>query len=233
MKKRFLLIMITAMMTLGSTMTVCAAPKTMPDGGTFDAEYYAKKYPDVVAALGTDENALYMHYNTFGKQEGRMPYGDLDESFFVPEDKYYLRAGWVQVGYGYTDGEYMDPALGFVRGDYTSTKLYQDLKADFLAKVNENGVGKPLSSVDSDITFVYTEEARQIVDNLAVDLRKLGIVDSCYFFNFDYQCVKIGDGCNPSRERRNGRTAYLCYYANNNSVSEWTIAEHPELIPYL
>ena len=132
MKKRFLLIMLTAMMTLGSTMTVCAAPKTMPDGGTFDEEYYAKKYPDVVAALGTDENALYMHYNTFGKQEGRMPYGDLDESFFVPEDKYYLRAGWVQVGYDYTDGEYMDPALGFVRGDYTSTKLYQDLKADFL-----------------------------------------------------------------------------------------------------
>lgn len=35
-----------------------AAKKTMPDGGTFDAEYYAAHNPDVVAAVGTSETAL-------------------------------------------------------------------------------------------------------------------------------------------------------------------------------
>ncbi|MCR5655883.1 MAG: L,D-transpeptidase [Butyrivibrio sp.] len=37
----------------------------------FDAGYYAAKYPDVVAELGTDPGALYQHYLTYGKNEGR------------------------------------------------------------------------------------------------------------------------------------------------------------------
>jgi hypothetical protein len=59
---------------LGSAMTVYAAPKTMADGTIFDAEYYAQANPDVVAALGTDENVLYQHYVTYGQYEGRLPY---------------------------------------------------------------------------------------------------------------------------------------------------------------
>ena len=55
-------------------MTAFAAPKTMSDGGIFDAEYYAQHNADVVAAFGTDENALYQHYLTYGKSEGRLPY---------------------------------------------------------------------------------------------------------------------------------------------------------------
>lgn len=55
-------------------MTVFAAPKTMADGGVFDPEYYAQQNPDVVAALGTDENVLYQHYLSNGKAEGRLPY---------------------------------------------------------------------------------------------------------------------------------------------------------------
>lgn len=55
-------------------MTAFAAPKTMSDGGTFDSEYYAQQNPDVVAALGTDENVLYQHYLNNGKAEGRLPY---------------------------------------------------------------------------------------------------------------------------------------------------------------
>lgn len=55
-------------------MSVFAAPKTMADGGVFDPEYYAQQNPDVVAALGTDENILYQHYLTNGKNEGRLPY---------------------------------------------------------------------------------------------------------------------------------------------------------------
>jgi uncharacterized protein YkwD len=54
-------------------MSVMAAPKTMPDGTLFDAEYYAANNPDVVAAFGTSEAALYAHYQTFGRREGRLP----------------------------------------------------------------------------------------------------------------------------------------------------------------
>lgn len=46
----------------------------MPDGGKFDPTFYAASYPDVVAALGTNEKVLYQHYLTSGKNEGRLPY---------------------------------------------------------------------------------------------------------------------------------------------------------------
>lgn len=75
MTKRILALII-ATVTLLSSMTVFAAPKTMPDGGTFDPEYYAQQYPDVAAITGNDENALYAHYVQYGKAEGRQPYGE-------------------------------------------------------------------------------------------------------------------------------------------------------------
>ena len=37
----------------------------------FDADYYAKKYPDVVVSCGSDEAALYQHYMEYGIFEGR------------------------------------------------------------------------------------------------------------------------------------------------------------------
>lgn len=41
---------------MGSSLTVYAQPKTMPDGTVFDAEFYAETYPDVKAAFGKDES---------------------------------------------------------------------------------------------------------------------------------------------------------------------------------
>lgn len=55
-------------------LRVQAAPRQMPDGTIFDAEFYAGQYPDVVAVLGTDPDLLYQHYLTCGKAEGRLPY---------------------------------------------------------------------------------------------------------------------------------------------------------------
>ena len=52
-------------------MTVSAQTKIMPDGTAFDAQYYADTYPDVKAAFGTDEQALYRHYVEHGRAEGR------------------------------------------------------------------------------------------------------------------------------------------------------------------
>lgn len=42
----------------------------------FDPAFYAATYPDVVTVLGTDVNALYDHYITYGQKEGRMPYAN-------------------------------------------------------------------------------------------------------------------------------------------------------------
>lgn len=42
---------------------------TIPSG--FDAEFYAKNNPDVVAAFGNSPEALYNHYIKYGKKEGR------------------------------------------------------------------------------------------------------------------------------------------------------------------
>ena len=53
---------------------VSAAPRTMPDGGLFDAQYYAAQNPDVKSIFGTNEALLYQHYLLFGKNEGRLPY---------------------------------------------------------------------------------------------------------------------------------------------------------------
>lgn len=77
MKKKAMMCMAAAL-CLSSGITAYAAPETMPDGTIFDAEYYAQMYPDVVAALGTDADAMYQHYVTFGRNEGRYAYlGDV------------------------------------------------------------------------------------------------------------------------------------------------------------
>ena len=73
--RRLIAVFTTAITVLaGSALPAMAAPETMPDGGTFDAEFYAATYPDVAAAVGTDTNTLYQHYLLAGKAEGRLPY---------------------------------------------------------------------------------------------------------------------------------------------------------------
>ena len=51
------------------TVMVLVTSHVKADG--FDANFYAQKYPDVVAVVGTDPAALYQHYVTFGCNEGR------------------------------------------------------------------------------------------------------------------------------------------------------------------
>jgi hypothetical protein len=77
MKKRLFICTMALVVGIScNPVSALAAPKQMPDGTVFDPQYYAQMYPDVVAAIGTDENALYNHYVQFGKAEGRKPYAD-------------------------------------------------------------------------------------------------------------------------------------------------------------
>lgn len=55
-------------------MVLCASPMQVFAAEKFDPAFYAATYADVVNALGTDVDALYNHYLTYGQKEGRMPY---------------------------------------------------------------------------------------------------------------------------------------------------------------
>lgn len=67
----------------------------------FDAEYYAKQNPDVVAALGNDPRVLFDHFLSFGFKEGRqinkdfnvcayaIAYPDLAKTFGTDVASYY------------------------------------------------------------------------------------------------------------------------------------------------
>lgn len=80
MKKRIITTAIVTLLSLTASMTVMAAPKTMPDGTKFDAEYYAETYQDVKEAFGNNETALYNHYVNHGKAEGRRPFAEAVKS---------------------------------------------------------------------------------------------------------------------------------------------------------
>ncbi len=63
-----------AVIFISADTTVFAAEKMMEDGTIFDAQFYAERYPDVVAAKGYSEGAMWEHYKEFGRREGRFPH---------------------------------------------------------------------------------------------------------------------------------------------------------------
>lgn len=73
MRKRIVKVLATAVMIAGM---VAFVPVQAKAAEKFDPAFYAATYPDVVAVLGTDVNALYNHYLTYGQNEGRMPYAN-------------------------------------------------------------------------------------------------------------------------------------------------------------
>lgn len=66
-RSKLLVCGMTVFMLSANGMNVMAADI----GQFFDAEYYAEQYPDVVEICGTDRDALYEHYMTYGIKEGR------------------------------------------------------------------------------------------------------------------------------------------------------------------
>ncbi|MBO5291925.1 MAG: hypothetical protein J6B10_01925 [Lachnospiraceae bacterium] len=65
--KRFLAAVLAGSMVLSTGMMASAAELS----DLFDASYYAQMNPDVAAAVGNDEAALYQHFVTSGMAEGR------------------------------------------------------------------------------------------------------------------------------------------------------------------
>ena len=130
---RFFSAILSIVMLSGMVLTVEAAPKTMPDGGVFDAQYYATQYPDVAAVFGTDENMLYMHYTLCGKAEGRLPYNPVATAPVANNDAAYAAA--VNATLKPTDSTYFElktalPAIKY----YTTGK-----RSGFFFTMDEEG----------------------------------------------------------------------------------------------
>ena len=70
MRRKIIKVIATAGMVAGMMMFV---PTRAMAAEKFDPAFYAATYPDVVAVLGTDVNALYNHYLTYGQEECLMP----------------------------------------------------------------------------------------------------------------------------------------------------------------
>ena len=76
------------MLATGMSVKTHAAPKLMPDGNLFDAQFYAATYPDIAAILGTDEAVLYNHYVLYGSLEGRIPYQSVTDRILALKQIY-------------------------------------------------------------------------------------------------------------------------------------------------
>lgn len=87
--KKLMAVCAAAAVMAGSSMTALAVPLTMSDGTVFDAEYYAQHNSDVVAVYGTDTAALFSHYQSYGRAEGRAPAeeGAVSAGVFVDESQ--------------------------------------------------------------------------------------------------------------------------------------------------
>lgn len=134
------IISVTAVIILSCSITVNAAPKTMADGSVFDAEFYAATYPDVVKALGTSEAALYQHYVLFGKNEGRLPFGNSQVQVSVQP----------QVAALPKNPFYIDQiAVSFALNDYATI---QSLSANFKKHIKELA---PFIVSTSELTTLY------------------------------------------------------------------------------
>ena len=57
--------------TSSLSVTLPSSAVLKEDGTVFDFVYYANRYPDLMAAYGLNEEALWQHYRMTGKREGR------------------------------------------------------------------------------------------------------------------------------------------------------------------
>lgn len=85
-KRLYTLFMAAILMVSALVMTsinASAAP-VVPDqyNCIFNAEYYAAKYPDLAAAFGSNEAALFNHFLTAGMAEGRQGSAEFDVNFY-------------------------------------------------------------------------------------------------------------------------------------------------------
>ena len=202
MRKKMVLVLLSGILGLSSSLTAFAAPRTMPDGTVFDAEYYAQTNPDVAAIYGTDENTLYQHFMNLGKAEGRKaslnnaenaaPKTEVriecltvDLPVFSPEVTA-QNSILVPVVLESTDGQYLCGANVVTRTEYTkdgrrkdysNDPIYLALRDYIVEWLINNGDDESNRSINIPIRFVCrsTEDSlyfANLANNLSIDLNK-------------------------------------------------------------
>ena len=212
MKKKIYLALLSGFLGLSSAMTVSASPRTMPDGTVFDSEYYAQTNPDVAAAWGTDENALYQHYLTCGKAEGRKPYSDSDANAVpqiqsrvnrlttdlpvFPAETTEKNNLLVPVVLDSTDGQYLchtnvvtrtEFGTDGSRKDYSNDPIYLAVRDYIIEWLTNNGDNPNNRSIDIPIRFISRSLDDvfyfiNLAENLEIDLHKSEIGKNKIFF---------------------------------------------------
>lgn len=131
MKSRHLILAVLSSIIFIMVLAVCpsqtkAATKSDVSAykAVFDAEYYYDTYPDVAAAYGMNENALFSHYLNFGIKEGRSAsaefnlgaymrrYSDLQDAFggdLAAYCRHYLSCGIAEGRNASSDGQLVAP----------------------------------------------------------------------------------------------------------------------------
>lgn len=155
------------MVPMLAAMPVYAAPQTMPNGVTFDPEYYAANNPDVVTAYGTtDPYTLFTHFCYYGKAEGRAAYeGDQDAVLILQAltaQKAAEAAGTDAAAESTTTaattafGQYIDSLLGQI----TTADMTQDqkLRAAWNWLLNHASYKRTYDTPSGDWTQQYASE---------------------------------------------------------------------------
>lgn len=99
-------------------------------------------------------------------------------------DENYVRVARLAAGFGYYVGDqWSDPAVTFVRGDYSQNTLYQQTLNAVITLINSGNV-KDYNYLP--VTYYISgsasrTEMENVLNNLSVDLMKLGIVNDVYF----------------------------------------------------
>lgn len=69
-----------------SSMEINASSVYIPESVNFDAEYFAKEYPEIAEEYGSDEESLYRYYSTYGRLQGMKPHSDDEKCYIIIGD---------------------------------------------------------------------------------------------------------------------------------------------------
>lgn len=140
----------------------------------FNATYYAAKYPDVAALVGTDETALFNHFITVGIAEGRQGceefnvtayrtrYADLEKAYGSNLRMYYLHyalVGKAEGRNGRVDAAVATPVTTAKPAATPATTPAASVNTEIPANAIQHGNGYFLQNVGPDV-FQWINQQR-------------------------------------------------------------------------
>ena len=159
-------LMIIATIVVANPVVSYAAPQEVEPGVWFDAEYYAANNPDVVAVFGTDPGMLYLHYKTYGKNEGRLPMAPTSTTTTTT-----TAISGIPAEYADCDGS---PCIGTKPGKINNTIFYiyygnfeEEVKSYMLQIINNERatLGKNPLILRDDLVSYSQIRANEIIDS--------------------------------------------------------------------